>query len=614
MHRLLPLTLLALVLAVSASAQPRVQGAPLAPASAFQSDAKTELAPVAPRLATDEPKAERPAAPARRAHETKGVGLDVSTAPAALGGVSVSFSGTLADRPANYDRPDCNPDNPTDPSTECALSREDVRWEVHPLTVTAAGTYTITADWNGFDGYLILYADDFVRNTYDAIVATDDDFNGTAQSQIVVDLQPGRYELVTAEFDADQTEGAYTGTIVGPGGVITVVTEALSSGIYAGSTDEGVADRPANCPPNPTAPLTECELREGDHPYASRSFLVFQDALVHVRSVQDADAVVAVYAGGFDPENPLDNLVAYDDDDYSSLSSEVAFEAVAGEVDTNNATAIGYYVVVTYRFDASGSSTFDNEIRGAVRSDGGSTTVLSSAFADLAAAEITADTPTMLRVFCSVPYPADPQADCSAGSERGYQAFTFTPSESGFVDLYSTQQFDGNLLLYQGAFSAGDPLANLVGQNDDGSFGVGTSNVSVNAQAGETYTVVLQQWGATSFGRGVVSGFAVDGTFAFGAAVSDEAGPAAEALAFAPAVPNPATSAARVTLSVPQAGAVRLSVFDALGREVAVLADGTLAAGAHAFSVDAAALAPGLYVLRATTASGAATQRLTVAR
>ncbi len=61
-----------------------------------------------------------------------------------------------------------------------------------------------------------------------------------------------------------------------------------------------------------------------------------------------------------------------------------------------------------------------------------------------------------------------------------------------------------------------------------------------------------------------------------------------------------------------EAGAVRLSVFDALGREVAVLAAGERAAGAHEARLDAARLAPGVYVVRLEAAGRAVTRRLAV--
>jgi hypothetical protein len=58
---------------------------------------------------------------------------------------------------------------------------------------------------------------------------------------------------------------------------------------------------------------------------------------------------------------------------------------------------------------------------------------------------------------------------------------------------------------------------------------------------------------------------------------------------------------------------VRLALFDVTGRELAVLVDGAVAAGAHAVAFDASTLAPGVYVLRLSGAASTATQRLVVA-
>ena len=63
-----------------------------------------------------------------------------------------------------------------------------------------------------------------------------------------------------------------------------------------------------------------------------------------------------------------------------------------------------------------------------------------------------------------------------------------------------------------------------------------------------------------------------------------------------------------------ESGAVRLTVYDLLGRAVATLADGTVSAGRHRTSLDAAALAPGPYVVRLEAAGTAVARRLTVVR
>ncbi len=76
--------------------------------------------------------------------------------------------------------------------------------------------------------------------------------------------------------------------------------------------------------------------------------------------------------------------------------------------------------------------------------------------------------------------------------------------------------------------------------------------------------------------------------------------------------PNPSAGRATVTLSS-SSNSVRVAVYDALGREVAVLHDGAVPAGESRFEV-AAGLAPGSYVIRATGEGFAEVLSLTVVR
>jgi hypothetical protein len=78
--------------------------------------------------------------------------------------------------------------------------------------------------------------------------------------------------------------------------------------------------------------------------------------------------------------------------------------------------------------------------------------------------------------------------------------------------------------------------------------------------------------------------------------------------------PNPLGARGTVALTLDRARAVTVAVYDALGRRVATLHDGVLAAGAHVLPLDASALAPGLYVVRARGDGAAASTRLVVAR
>ncbi len=73
---------------------------------------------------------------------------------------------------------------------------------------------------------------------------------------------------------------------------------------------------------------------------------------------------------------------------------------------------------------------------------------------------------------------------------------------------------------------------------------------------------------------------------------------------------HPFRDAARLWLTLPEAATVHAEAFDALGRRVAVLADGEIAAGVLPLVLDGARLAPGLYVVRVAVGGTVLTQRL----
>ncbi len=101
--------------------------------------------------------------------------------------------------------------------------------------------------------------------------------------------------------------------------------------------------------------------------------------------------------------------------------------------------------------------------------------------------------------------------------------------------------------------------------------------------------------------------------------VAGESGPPAEGVKLV-VHPNPSGGRVVVRLTLPSSSVAVALVYDALGRRVAVLHDGPLAAGAHPFALDASVLAPGVYVVhvRVSPEGGAvswtAVRRLTVTR
>ncbi len=78
--------------------------------------------------------------------------------------------------------------------------------------------------------------------------------------------------------------------------------------------------------------------------------------------------------------------------------------------------------------------------------------------------------------------------------------------------------------------------------------------------------------------------------------------------------PNPAAGTVRLGFELAAPEAVRLTVVDALGREVLVAADRSFAAGRHEIAVATGRLAPGTYLARLAAGDVAGTTRFTVAR
>ena len=80
------------------------------------------------------------------------------------------------------------------------------------------------------------------------------------------------------------------------------------------------------------------------------------------------------------------------------------------------------------------------------------------------------------------------------------------------------------------------------------------------------------------------------------------------------AAPNPSRSGTALRVALPEAGPVRLAVYDALGREVARLVDGPLGAGPHEVRLGAGRLPAGVYVVRLDAGALTRTRTVTLLR
>jgi hypothetical protein len=93
-------------------------------------------------------------------------------------------------------------------------------------------------------------------------------------------------------------------------------------------------------------------------------------------------------------------------------------------------------------------------------------------------------------------------------------------------------------------------------------------------------------------------------------AVAEEA--ASQAFTLARAYPNPFSASTTIAYVLRQAAPVTLSVYDALGRRVWFLTLGVQAAGLHRVRLDAAGLAPGLYLYELRTPDARASRPMLV--
>ncbi len=161
---------------------------------------------------------------------------------------------------------------------------------------------------------------------------------------------------------------------------------------------------------------------------------------------------------------------------------------------------------------------------------------------------------------------------------------------------------DGSL--YRGLTTPGAPLAEP--QDVRAVVGVGPLDLA----AGEAATARFALVAGADEAAILTNAAAAQSLFP----VAAEAAPLEGIVVLGPVYPNPLSRSATVSLTLVEAQRATLTVYDVLGRRVATLHDGLLAAGHHRFALAAAELPSGVYLVRANAGAFAASQRLTVAR
>lgn len=97
-----------------------------------------------------------------------------------------------------------------------------------------------------------------------------------------------------------------------------------------------------------------------------------------------------------------------------------------------------------------------------------------------------------------------------------------------------------------------------------------------------------------------------------GVSAAPSAGP--ESFSLGMNFPNPFNPVTTVPFRVRESGRVTLKIFDALGNEAAVLADGQYEAGSHTARLDASGLASGIYVVRMEAEGYAASRKIALVK
>ena len=184
-------------------------------------------------------------------------------------------------------------------------------------------------------------------------------------------------------------------------------------------------------------------------------------------------------------------------------------------------------------------------------------------------------------------------ADDGAGTQRLFVANnSFGGPDGEVVAVFDLDGSNGEIVFSEAAAVAALGIGGLTTAGNDGYLAFG----------GERLFFASRE----DFG-GTVGIF----TVTVPSAVASEGAPeAAFALALAP---NPTAGSARVAVTAEAAGPLTVDVLDLLGRRVATLFAGSAAAG-QTVEATAAGLAPGVYTVRAQSAAGVATERLTVVR
>jgi hypothetical protein len=202
----------------------------------------------------------------------------------------------------------------------------------------------------------------------------------------------------------------------------------------------------------------------------------------------------------------------------------------------------------------------------------------------------------------------------------------------------------GNAILFEGSGTTGTTVGtgpfSFTLANGQGSAPVTVSFANAPVTQGTPYTIFFDITSGTQVAellasntdtyaggamfasnRGSAEGAGVPGAFDLSfrahfepALVASETAAESRTVSILPTRPNPAAGRTLVPFTLRQPADVRLAIYDTLGREVALVANRSYAAGDHAEPLDTDGLAPGTYVVRLVAGPDVVLRTLSVAR
>lgn len=184
---------------------------------------------------------------------------------------------------------------------------------------------------------------------------------------------------------------------------------------------------------------------------------------------------------------------------------------------------------------------------------------------------------------------------------------------SSFMNLGELVVFDGNVDQHVQRRTArwGDYSAMTV-DPVDGTFWYTQEYAKPNSFIGEQFgwATKIVQIGMTGGPTKLAGNVAASKNSAEGDALQEVITEVPAEFALAQNYPNPFNPATTLTFGLPEESDIRLIVYDVMGRQVGVLAEGTMPAGEHRVTFDATGLPSGLYLARLTTPQGAFTRTM----